>query len=431
MKSPLIIIATAGTGGDMFPFITIAQGLCDRGHRVMLLVPAFQERIVQASGLPYHTFGTQEQGQALLDNPDVWDARKGWGMIWSGLQPNLSAIREMVQRLSDDEPCVVLTHSMLAPMAALARSVRVDLHIVSVYLAPSSLCSSYDMLTVGPMRIPSWIPLSWRQHLWRLIHKTWTDPVSLPGLNEARVHYQLPPVAHFFEHMIMAPNASMGFYPSWFASAQPDWPEPFLECDFVNVGKPKDQAPLPADLEQFLTDGEPPILFTPGTGHLHAADYFKTALAALQKLGRRGLFVTPHIAQLPAALPADILWQAHAPFSQLFPRVAAVVHHGGIGTMAEAFRAGIPQLIVTFAYDQFDNGLRAKRLGVADVLSSTALSARKMHVKLRDILTSQEVKRNCSTVSSYMAKSEISRLFSQVEAALFPNSSSSQRISGA
>src|SRR5690606_19021162 len=177
--SPLIVIATAGTAGDMYPFISIAQGLQRRGHRVLMLIPAFQEHTVQDKELPYQALGTPEQGHALLSNPDAWDPRKGWGVIWSGLKTNLGAIRDVIRLLPDDEPCVVLCHSMLAPQAALARSVRPSLRIISVFLAPSSLCSSYDMLTAGPMRIPSWAPLSWRKFLWTLIHSTLTNPTSL------------------------------------------------------------------------------------------------------------------------------------------------------------------------------------------------------------------------------------------------------------
>lgn len=418
--SPLIIVCTSGTGGDILPFLTLAQRLRERGHRVVMLVPGFQEAITQAAGIPYQTFGTQEQGQALLDNPDLWDERKGWGVVWNGLVPDLDVLREMIQRLPTHEPCVVLTHPILVPMAALARSVRVDLRIAAAYLAPSNLCSSHDLLTAGSLRIAPWIPLAWRQALWRLIHKGWINPATLPSLNAARARYNLPRVPHFFEHMLTAPNASVGLFPKWFASVQPDWPQPFSAGDFLSTSvKPHASAWLPPELERFLSDGDPPIVFTPGTGHQHAASYFSTALEALKRLGRRGLFVTPHAAQLPNPLPPNVMWQPHVPFTVLLPRVAAVVHHGGIGTTAEAFRAGVPQLIVPFAYDQFDNGLRAKRLGVADVLLAKRLSVSRMHRQLTRLLSSQEVSQACSAIAETMQQgSNMSWLLDRVEAAL-------------
>ncbi|MDO8047017.1 glycosyltransferase [Janthinobacterium sp. SUN211] len=416
--SPLVIIASSGTGGDMQPFIALAQGLQQRGRRVLLLVPGWQEAAAQASKLPYRTFGSAEEGQAMLGNPGLWDERKGWGVVWNGLVPHLGAVRDIVQGLPADEACVVLCHPILVPMAALARSVRPDLRIVAAYLAPSNLCSSHDFLTAGSLRIPAWLPLAWRQALWRMIHRAMIDPVLLPGLNGARAQHGLPPEAHFFGHMLAAPDASLGLFPAWFAAPQADWPPHFAQADFTAAAMPGAVA-LPAELERFLGEGEPPIVFTPGTGHQHAQRYFSIALDVLRRLGRRGLFLTSHAAQVPQHLPPSVMWQAYVPFAALLPRVAAVVHHGGIGTSADAFRAGIPQLIVPFAYDQFDNGWRAKRLGVGEVLLARRLSAGRMQRQLARLLAAPEVRLACGEVARRMGQGlESARLLDHVEAAL-------------
>ena len=57
----------------------------------------------------------------------------------------------------------------------------------------------------------------------------------------------------------------------------------------------------------------------------------------------------------------------YAPYSTVFPRAAVNIHHGGIGTSAQALRAGLPQLVRPQAYDQFDNARRLIDLGVAPV----------------------------------------------------------------
>ena len=416
---PLVIVATSGTGGDIFPFITLSQGLLERGHRVLMLVPRFHKAIVLAVEVPHLTFGTDGEWQALLADPDLWDERKGWGVIWHGLVPHLNAVRQIIQSLPDDQPCVVLSHPILVPMASLARSVRPELRIVCAYLAPSNLCSSHDMLAAGSLRIPSWIPIIWRQTLWSLINKVWIDPVTLPSLNAARSENRLAPVPHFFKHTYTTPNASLGLFPSWYASVQPDWPQSFAEGNFVN-SIVTGQTALSPELEQFLSDGTPPIVFTPGTGFQHAAGYFNTALEALVRLRRRGIFVTAHATHLPRLLPSTVIWQSHVPFNLLLPRVAAVVHHGGIGTTAEAFRAGTPQLVVPFAYDQFDNGFRAKRLGVADVLLGKRLSVRRLQKQLAQLLDSHDVRGSCCTIAQKMGqKPDLSWLMELTEAVLF------------
>ena len=76
---PLVIVCTVGTGGDIQPFISVAQGLCERGHSVLLSVPKSHEDAAKASGVPFETAGTHEEFQAALNNPDLWDERKGWG----------------------------------------------------------------------------------------------------------------------------------------------------------------------------------------------------------------------------------------------------------------------------------------------------------------------------------------------------------------
>lgn len=416
--APLVIVASNGTGGDMQPFIALAQALQQRGRRVLLLVPGWQEAAALASGLAYRTFGTQEEGQAMLGDPGLWDERKGWGVVWRGLVPHLGAVRDVVQALPDGEDCVVLCHPFLVPMAALARSVRPDLRIVVAYLAPSNLCSSHDFLAAGSLRIPAWVPLAWRQALWRLLHRSMVDPVLLPGLNGARAQHGLPPEAHFFAHMLAAPDASLGLFPAWFAAPQADWPPHFVQAGFP-CAAPHGAAALPPELERFLGEGEPPVVFTPGTGHQHAQRYFSIALEVLRRLGRRGLFLTPHAAQVPQHLPPNVMWQAHVPFAALLPRVAAVVHHGGIGTSADAFRAGIPQLIVPFAYDQFDNGWRIKRLGVGDVLLARRLSAGRMQRQLARLLAAPEVALACGEVARRMGPGLApAHLLDQVEAAL-------------
>lgn len=417
--SPLVIIATAGTSGDMLPFITLSQGLLERGHRVLMLVPRFHAAMLQASEVPFQTFGTHAQFQAVLDDPDLWDERKGWGVLWNGLAPNLGALQHCIAQLPVAQPCVVLSHPLLVPMSAMARSVRPNLRIVAAYLAPSNLFSSHDMLSAGSLRIPRWTPIRWRQALWKLIHKGWIGPATLPSLNGARALSGLPAVPDFFAHILTAPNASLGLFPSWYASVQTDWPKPFTEGDFVGGSLPS-QATLAPGLAQFLSHGSPPIVFTPGTGHQHAARYFHIALKTLLRLGRRGVFVTPHAAQLPDSLPSTVMWQSHVPFALLLPHAAAVVHHGGIGTTAEAFRTGTPQLVVPFAYDQFDNGLRAKGLGVADVLLAKRLSVGRMQKKLAQLLACADVARTCSSIAQKMAQnSNLAGLLDQTEAALF------------
>ena len=123
----------------------------------------------------------------------------------------------------------------------------------------------------------------------------------------------------------------------------------------------------PPDLARFLDDGPPPIVFTLGYSAVPVAGrFYEDSAAAARRLGRRAvLLVGKDPRNRPPSLPEGVVAFDYAPFSELFPRAAAVVHQGGIGTTALAMRAGRPMLVVPFAHDQPDNAERLARLGVA------------------------------------------------------------------
>ncbi len=111
----------------------------------------------------------------------------------------------------------------------------------------------------------------------------------------------------------------------------------------------------PPDPVEVSRSGAPPVVFTPGSAMKQGQGFFAAAVDACSKSGRRGMLLTRFPEQVPPPLPDGIRHFKYVPFSQVFPRAAAVVHHGGIGTTAKALAAGAPQLIMHMAHDQPDN----------------------------------------------------------------------------
>jgi pimeloyl-ACP methyl ester carboxylesterase len=128
--------------------------------------------------------------------------------------------------------------------------------------------------------------------------------------------------------------------------------------------------PLEPALQRFLDAGAKPVVFTAGTGQMHAAAFFEEAAKLTGQCGCRAVFLTRKLDQLPRNLPDTIHAAAYAPFSQLLPQASAVVHHGGIGTVSQCLAAGVPQLIAAMSLDQPDNGERVERLGVGVTISA-------------------------------------------------------------
>jgi UDP:flavonoid glycosyltransferase YjiC (YdhE family) len=132
-------------------------------------------------------------------------------------------------------------------------------------------------------------------------------------------------------------------------------------------------------------------------------DFFVAAAGACERLGMRGIFVTPFREQIEFSLGKTIRHFDRAPFSKVFPRCAAVVHHGGIGTCAQGFAAGVPQLVMPMAHDQPDNAQRLKRLGVGDYLLPGRFTADAVSARLESLLSSENTRKACLEVKSRMA----------------------------
>jgi rhamnosyltransferase subunit B len=175
---------------------------------------------------------------------------------------------------------------------------------------------------------------------------------------------------------------------------------------------------LGPEIEEFLSEGASPVLFTAGSANSQAGQFFKTAIDACRLLGCRGVLATAFPAQLPTGLPLSVRHFAQVSFSRLFPRCRAVVHHGGIGTTAHALAAGTPQLVVPLSHDQPDNAARVRQLGVGESLAPSKLSVETLVSRLRHLTTSKDIGRGCRDIRErmrqQMPREEVVRLVEEI-----------------
>jgi rhamnosyltransferase subunit B len=390
-----VVIVTSGSAGDLFPFLSMGVALRAAGHRVNVLAPHLHASAVEQAGLTFHPTAADP---AVLNDPDLWHPLRGFGIVWRATREGMAQLPPFIAGLQHARPCLLLVHPLALPEADLCRSVHPRLKVATAYLAPQNLPTVHDPLMLGPYRMPRWVPLGARRWLWRRIGARLIDPIALPEVNAARGAHGLAPVDSLLGHIKSVPDLSIVLFPEWFGATQPDWPQPLLRADFP-LYDPHPGAAFSPELVHFLGAGDAPLIFTPGTGNLQAAAYFDAAVNAVETLGRRAIFLTPHAAQIPTALPANVLWQAYLPLRALLPHAAALIHHGGIGTTAEALRAGTPQLIVPFAHDQFDNGARVAGLGAGLVLPNAKLTPSRLTRALRSLFSSPAVAQACRAVS--------------------------------
>ena len=389
------VIVTTGSAGDLFPFLKLAISLREQGVAITFVAPQLHSELVAKAGFALHgTFADP----AVLDDPDVWHPTRGFGVIWRAVRPGLRELGAIVAALPPGEPCVIVAHPLAVHEALLCRERRADLRVVLAYLAPSNIPTVYDPLMLGPYLVPRWVPLVARRWLWKLIGARLVDPVVMPAIHADRAEAGVAPARGMFDLLKHGPDLSVTLFPAWFGARQPDWPQP-LSCGDFALFDPEPDAAFAPELLAFLAHGEAPLVFTPGTANRQARDYFGHALAATVALGKRAIFLTPHREQVPAKLPPDVLWQAYLPLRKLLPYAAVLIHHGGIGTTAEALRAGIPQLIVALAFDQFDNAQRVKALGVGLGIRKAQMNTPSITGALRLLLTSDSVYSHCIQIS--------------------------------
>lgn len=397
--APNYFVITVGTTGDLHPFLRLARALQMLGRKVTFITHSYYENVVHDAGLPFVGIGTDEEFLRVLRNPDIWDPQKGFSALLADYSNVLKQVVDAILSASVQAPQVVIAHPFAVPGAVIARERGFVNSVVAAYLAPSNLQTCHDPLTIGALSVPRWVPMSWRRALWRFIEKGWIDPVAIAHLNAVRTALGLSKVGSFLSHIAEAPNLSLTLFPSWFAPVVPDWPRPLIEGDF-QLFEAAAQQGFSEELSAFLAAGEKPLLFTAGTGNLHAAEFFTCALSATNRLGRRAIFLTRERAQVPSPLPESVLWQPYVPLSALLPCAAALVHHGGIGTTAEALRCGTPQLIAPFAWDQFDNGARIASLGVGTVIPAKKLQPRRLARELQRLCNSDNIRTQCSLLTS-------------------------------
>jgi UDP:flavonoid glycosyltransferase YjiC (YdhE family) len=235
----------------------------------------------------------------------------------------------------------------------------------------------------------------WKVFWWAL--DVVVDVLVARELNRVRTSLGLKPQRHVLQKWL-SPQLVLGLFPEWYGQPQADWPPQMQLTGFPMFDGGRDDD-LPPQLLEFCRAGDPPVAFTFGTGMAHSADFFRSAVEACTILGARGIFLTKYRDQLPDPLPPSVFHSAFAPFQKLFPLCAAVVHHGGIGTVAEAMAAGTPQLVCPLCFDQIDNGVRTKALGVGDWIKSREADGRHIAEALTKLIA-PAIRTRCREISA-------------------------------
>ena len=404
---PKVLLAAWGSAGDVAPLIGIE--LSKRGHDVTVLAMPVFESAVTDVGLSFVEVGSASVYRQLA-NPDFWTIGKPVGPeVADFMRTELPRIRvdqyfEAIANLSQPGRTVIVAHPR-ASGARLAHE-RLGMPLALVEFSPCGLPSRFDP-PHPPWPLPRWIKRSnlarratyrglrvQRALARRVVGPRY--PAELVGAAvEERVRglrTRLGPITPG-AHDRAARSLNIGAWPDWFAPLQPDQPRNTVLVGFVFQGLGGPAAP-PAG--RGSDRASRPLVFTVGSIAGDQHEFFSAAVEACRILDRPGVLVTRYRGQLPRALPPRVTHVEFAPFPELFAGAAAVVHHGGIGTVALALAAGIPQVVKPMNWDQFDNAFRMERLGVGRMIDARGLEPNRLARTLDSVLSSSDVHARCA-----------------------------------
>jgi len=394
-----IVLNTFGSFGDIHPYMAIAMELKRRGHKPVIATMDVYREKVEGIGVEFvpvrpHIAQPKEQDPELIEK--IMEPMTGPRFLTEEVV--FPAVRESY---ADLLPAVkgadlLVTHPA-APAGPLVGR-KTGTPWISTVLAPLSFFSAYD-----PPMPPFW---HWYNKLsvlgpgvmgffLRLTMSTYKAKAITAFRDELGIEdYGNPMFAG--QH---SPTMVLALFSRVFAQPQPDWPKRTAITGFCFYDGNHD-APIPVELTRFLENGPPPIVFTLGTSAVWVArNFFQESIQAAQQLGRRAVLLIGDERNLPHSLPEGMIAINYAPYESLLPKACAVVHHGGVGTTSQGLLAGVPTLIVPFAFDQADNAEHARKVGTSRTLYRKKYVARRVAAELDQLLTQPSYVSRATAVS--------------------------------
>lgn len=404
-----ILMAASGSGGDVLPIIPWARHMQVRGHDVTILGNGGYAGAAEAAGVPF---------VSVFDAAE--DARRNEIRTKSrlraitGLQNILDDIpsfyRELLMRYRPGET-VIASHVLC--LGARMLQDRWNAPMATFHISPLGVRSSHD-----PAAWPEWMPRWAYRTAGRQITRG-IDRRMGPTIRRYRAQLGLPPIVGPVTKWMQSPELVIGLWPEWFSKLQEDTPRQLQLVGFPLVDP--DQAPtLPPELEDFLAAGPPPLVFSNTTARSTASSFYHEGIKLTEMMGARGVLLAGPDVSIPEPLPKNIIRFKSASHARLYPRAALAVHHGGVGTAAAAFAAGIPQFLVPEMADHPEVARRAKTIGVADSVPPQGFQADRVVNRVQALMESPAVRAKCEDIrlksSSMRAFDDATRLLENLAA---------------
>ena|SRR5579862_2839860 len=375
-----IVFSTFGTFGDVNPLIALSLELKRRGHSPVLAIPEMFREKVEPLGIEFAAVRPNQDPSDKRMVEMIWDIKKG---TERGLREFLfpaihDSYHDLLQAVTANGGADLLVTGELAYAGPIVAE-KTGIPWASYVLAPLSFFSGYDPPVLPPYptlsKVPSIVPRIGRlvPRFARVVTRNWSEP-----LYALRRELGLEEGENPIFDAKHSPRLVLALFSRVLGDPQPDWPPNTLVTGFAFYDGDAGKNDLSPELEQFLAAGPPPLVFTLGSAAVMAAgDFYELSAHAAEIIGERAVLLVGNDPQnLPRRhLSEKICVATYAPFSKIFPRASVIIHQGGVGTTAQALRAGRPMLVMPYSHDQPDNARRVRHLGIAKVIQRKAYTA--------------------------------------------------------
>jgi rhamnosyltransferase subunit B len=383
-----IVLSTFGSLGDLLPYLAFALGLKERGHVATIATSATYRQTVEELNLEFHPVrpDVPDSSQMPAKMRRFMDQRRGTELVikeW--ILPSLrDSFDDLMKAANGADALVSHTLTFAVPLVAELRAIP----WISTALQPGALFSVHDpplVAQTAPFVGASFLgPWFWR-HYRRLvtgIAKGWFAPLHALRAELGMPHEATVPLLDGHSPLLV-----LALFSPLFATPQPDWPARTVATGFPFLTGPG-EGTLPPELDAFLRAGSAPVVFTLGSSAVMTpGTFYDASIEAATRLGCRAVLLVGKDAPVRPRLDSrDVLAVDYVPHAAIFPRAAAIVHQGGIGTTAEAMRSGRPMVVVPFAHDQPDNARRVERLGISRTIPRQRYTVRRAVSNLQRVL---------------------------------------------
>ena len=348
-----VLLSTIGSRGDVQPLVALAVQLRELGQEARVCAPPDFRDWIEGLGIPFVPLGPEVSSTAKPDSP-LLPVRPTAEQIRQMMEGTVATQFETIPLAA--EGCDVIVAGNALNIAAHSVAEQMGIRYVFAAYCPITLPSAHH----APPKVLAWTPKDATADnlaLWAEDAERWTERWG-PALNSHRASAGLAPVTDVRGHILT--------HKPWLA-ADPmlaPWPEP-ADPNVFQTGAwiLPDHRSLSPELATFLEAGEPPVYF--GFGSIRAPqDISKTMIESARALGRRAIVLRGWADLSLVDDEPDCLSIGDVNQQALFPRVAAVVGHGGAGTTTAATRAGAPQVVIPQHHDQFYFAQRVGELGI-------------------------------------------------------------------